>query len=237
MHAFHQPPLEAASVISNERLLQIAYWARDLSPAEIERAARGVTEKTWEAGAFVIHRGDRLDAWSGVASGLLKMSTGSVTGKAVTLAGLPAGAWFGEGSLIKNEPRMYDIVALRDSRIASMNRATFFWLYENSVAFNRFLVRQFNERLGQFIALVEHDRILDATARVARSIAWLFNPSLNPFAGSSLKISQEELGLLAGVSRQAANRALKDLESAGLIAQSNDGVSPRNLAALSRYGE
>ena len=224
-------------MISSERLLQIAFWASDLAPEERARAAKGVSEKSWEAGATIVHRGDKLDAWSGVVSGLLKMSTGSVSGKAVTLAGLPASGWFGEGSLIKDEPRMYDIVALRDCRIASMNRATFLWLYENSVAFNRFLVRQLNERLGQFIALVEHDRILDATARVARSIAWLFNPVLNPRAGATLKISQEELGLLAGVSRQAANRALKDLESEGLLTQSSDGVTPRNRAALARYGE
>jgi CRP-like cAMP-binding protein len=165
------------------------------------------------------------------------MSTGSSSGKAATLAGLSAGGWFGEGSVLKGEARMYDIVALRDCRIASMNRATFMWLYENSVGFNRFLVRQMNERLGQFIALVEHERIFDATARIARTIAWLFNPVLNPVIGASLKISQEELGLLAGVSRQVTNRALKELEAEGLISQSSEGVTPINRAKLASYGD
>lgn len=224
-------------MITTERLLEIAFWARAMPAEEVARAAKGVTERTLEPGATVVHRGDKLDAWSGVISGLLKVSTGSVTGKAVTLAGVPSGAWFGEGSLLKDEPRRYDIVALRASRIANMNRATFFWLYENSVTFNRFLVRQLNERLGQFIALIEHERILDATARVARCIAWMFNPVLNPLAGQSLKISQEELGLVAGVSRQATNRALKHLEAEGLIILSSDGVRPRDRAALARYGE
>ena len=98
----------------------------------------------------------------------------------MSFAGLTAGAWFGEGTVLKNEPRRYDMVALRDSRLALMDRATFFWLYENSVAFNRFLVAQLNERLGQFIGLVEYGRTLDATARLARSIASLFNPMLYP---------------------------------------------------------
>ena len=93
---------------------------------------------------------------------------------------MAAGTWFGEGTMLKNEPRRYDVVALRDTRLALMDRKAFFWLYDNSTAFNRFLVRQLNERLGQFIGLVEYGRTLDATARIARSIASLFNPILYP---------------------------------------------------------
>jgi CRP/FNR family transcriptional regulator, cyclic AMP receptor protein len=43
------------------------------------------------------------------------------------------------------------VVALRDARLALMDRSTFLWLFENSVGFNRFLVGQLNERFGQFI--------------------------------------------------------------------------------------
>ena len=69
-------------------------------------------------------------------------------GKAMAFTGLTSGAWFGEGTVLKKEARRYDMVALRDTRIALMDQGTFFGLYENSVAFNRFLVTQLNERLG-----------------------------------------------------------------------------------------
>jgi CRP-like cAMP-binding protein len=160
----------------------------------------------------------------------------SRTGKAVTLAGVRAGGWFGEGTILKDEPRQYDLVALRDTGMALMNRSTFLWLFENSVAFNRFLVRQFNERLGQFIALVEYDRMLDAPGRLARSIGWLFNPVLYRDLGMHLEISQEELGLLSGMSRQIANKSLKLLESKGLLRIEHRGVTVLDLARLSRYG-
>lgn len=220
-----------------DRLREIAFWAGELTEAEIERASRGLVEKSWPAGATVVHRGDAFDFWTGVISGLVKISTVSSTGKAVSLAGMPAGMWFGEGSMLKGEQRQYDLVTLRESRLALMNRATFAWLIENSVGFNRFLVRQFNERLGQFIALVEHDRMLDGVARVARVIAWLFNPVLNPNIGPSLDISQEELGLIAGVSRQVANRALQILEAEGLLRMQPAALTPLDRTALSRYGE
>jgi hypothetical protein len=54
-------------------------------------------------------------------------------------------------------------------------------------------VRQLNERLGQFIGLVEYGRTLDATARLARSIASLFNPILYPDLPRQLDITQEEI--------------------------------------------
>lgn len=224
-------------MITPDRLRAIAFWACELTELEIERACRGVVEKTWPAGAYVVHRGDTFEFWTGVISGLMKIGSVSSSGKAVSLAGMPAGLWFGEGSVLKGERRQYDLVTLRKSRLALMNRATFLWLFENSVGFNRFLVRQFNERLGQFIALVEHDRMLDSVARVARAIAWLFNPVLNPRTGPSLDISQEELGLIAGVSRQVANRALQILEAEGHLTISPGALTPLDLTALSRYGE
>ena len=121
--------------------------------------------------------------------------------------------------------------------MALMDRATFLWLFENSVAFNRFLVSQFNERLGQFIALVEYDRMLDAPARVARNIAWLFNPMLYHDHERHLEISQEEIGLLSGVSRQIANKSLKCSRSKGLLRLERGGIPVLDVEALGRFGE
>ena len=223
-------------MIAAEQLRRIAFWSHDLSEKEFEQARRGIVEKAFPKGAYICHRGDRLDPWTGVADGLVKLGTVSRSGKAVTLAGLRAGGWFGEGTVLKDEPRQYDLVALRDTRMALMNRSTFFWLFENSVAFNRFLVKQFNERLGQFIALVEYDRMLDATgASRATSPGCSIRCSI-PVSACSSEISQEELGLLCGMSRQVANKCLKILEGKGLLRIEHGGITVLELARLSRYG-
>jgi CRP-like cAMP-binding protein len=154
----------------------------------------------------------------------------------MTFAGVGAGGWFGEGTVIKQEPRKYDVVALRDTHLALLNRATFMWLFENSVGFNRFLVHQLNERMGQFIATIEHDRLHDPMARVARNLAWLFNPVLYPNTGTYIEITQEELALLAGVSRQVANKALQTLEQAGLVRLERGGIRVADLTTLGSYG-
>lgn len=205
-------------MITSERLSAIAHWSLELSDNERERARRGIVEKNYGSGAFICHQGDRFDCWTGMIDGLVQLSTFSDSGRTVTLAGLSPGAWFGEGSVLKSEKRRYDLIALRQSRLALMDMATFFWLFENSVAFNRFLVRQFNERLSQFMGLVEHDRMATAPVRVARALSLLFNPHLNPRSHEAvLAITQEEIGLLSGLSRQVTNKALKTLESKGFV--------------------
>ena len=165
------------------------------------------------------------------------MASLSAEGKLTTFTGLPAGAWFGEGSLLKDEPRRYDVVALRQSRVALMPRATFDWLLDTSIPFNRFLLRQLNERLGQFIGQVEFDRLLGIEGRVARCLASMFNPYLYPATGMELQISQEEIGYLSDISRQRVNQALKALERAGLIRVAYGGIVVVDLPRLRNYGE
>ena len=94
------------------------------------------------------------------------------------------------------------------------------------------MLQQLNERLGQFIGMVEHERLLGPDARLARQLAALFNPHLYPGVGPALPISQEEIAQLAGLSRQRANQALQRLEQAGLLKIDYGGVTVIDVAGL-----
>ena len=96
-------------------------------------------------------------------------------------------------------------------------------------------MNQLNERLGQFIAAREIDRHDDPDGRVAGSLAQLFHPVLYPGVGSLLRITQQELGYLVGLSRQRVNSALRTLASAGLIRVEYGGVRVLDLTALREF--
>jgi CRP-like cAMP-binding protein len=192
-------------------------WARSLTVPQMQLVEATLLERRVPAGGYVCRKGEAVEHWVGIVDGLVKMSSLSPTGKVTTLTGLPEGAWFGEGSLLKDEPRRYDVIALRESRVALMPRATFVALLDGSIAFNRFLLIQLNERLGQFIGQVEYDRLLSVDARVARCLAAMFNPHLYPATRREVQISQEEIGYLSDLSRQRVNQALKALEQAALL--------------------
>lgn len=198
-------------------LLAASLWTRSLSPGQVARVESETLVRTLPVGVPVCRKGEPVESWIGVIDGLVKMTSMNTEGKTTTFLGVTSGGWFGEGSLLKDKTRKYDVVTLRESRVAYMPRSTFEWLLDTSIEFNRFLLLQLNERLGQFIAMVEYERLLEPDARVARSLASLFNPVLYPEQDTDIQLSQEEIGYLTGVSRQRVNQALQVLERAGLL--------------------
>jgi CRP/FNR family cyclic AMP-dependent transcriptional regulator len=217
-------------------MIATSAWWPHVSDDQRRRVLSEVEERRYTGGSVVMRKGETVEAWTGVVEGLIKINVVSQAGKSATFTGIGPGGWFGEGSLLKDEPRKYDVVALRDSRIAWMPRATFDWLLDNSIPFNRFLLVQLNERLGQFIGMVEYERLLEPDARVARCLAELFNPLLYPGHREELEISQEEIGYLSGVSRQRVNQALQVLAREGLLSVEYGLVRIRDLPRLRRYG-
>lgn len=220
----------------NDSLQGAAAWFGLLTAGQQERVQRDVVVTHYSAGAIIERKGEKAYAWIGVLNGLVKVSVGNQEGKMASLTGVPAGGWIGEGSLLKREARKYDVVALRDSTIVRLPEATFNWLLDSSIPFNRYLLHQLNERVGQFIGKAEYDRLLAPDARVARCLAELFNPLLYPGKGMRLDITQEEIGYLARISRQRTNQALRALEAAHLLKVEYGAVQVLDLEGLKQYG-
>jgi len=216
-------------------VLRQTIWAKDLTPEQMARVEADTVEQCVAKGGYICRKGEMVDAWIGIIDGLAKINNLSPDGKSVTFTGIASGSWFGEGTLLKQEARKYDVVALRDSRVARMPAKTFMWLLDNSLPFTRFLLMQLNERLGQFIGMVEFDRLLDVDTRVARCLAALFNSHLYPGTDTLLQISQEEIGYLSGASRQRANQALQVLEREGLLKVDYGGIQILDLEGLRRF--
>jgi len=207
-------------------------WLDRLSPAEYERTVEDLKITDAVSGEYVCRTGRPVTYWFGVVDGLLKMSSENVEGQTMTFTGVPPGGWFGEGTALKRESYRYNIQALRKSRVAGLHVDTFHWLLDNSIGFNRFVMNQLNERLGQFIAAREIDRMSNPDIRVARSLAALFNPVLYPGVGEVLRITQQELAYLVGLSRQRVNEALTALAEQGVIRVEYGGLRVLDLKAL-----
>ena len=224
LHQRRRPP-------TGEELAGIP-WLTSLQPDERERAVAALRVGDAKAGDYVCRIGRPVTYWFGVVEGLLKMSSDNAQGQTMTFAGVPPGGWFGEGTALKREPYRYNIQALRKSVVAGLPIDTFHWLLDHSIGFNRFVMNQLNERLGQFIAAREIDRLNNPDMRVARSLASLFNPVLYPGVGEVLRITQQELAYLVGLSRQRVNEALAALERQGAIRIEYGGLRVLDLSAL-----
>ena len=210
-------------------------WLAVLSDLDRLEAVQALKVGNAEPGERVCRIGAASTFWFGVIDGLLKMSNVSREGAQITYTGIPPGAWFGEGTLLKREFYRYNIEALRRSTVAGLPVDVFRRLLDRSIPFNRFVMNQLNERLSQFIAAREMDRQSQPDQRVAGGLAALFNPVLYPGVGQILRITQQELAYLIGLSRQRVNVALQALQAKSLIRIEYGGLRVLDLGGLRRY--
>ncbi len=217
-------------------LLDASLWTKSLSVEQRARVEAETAIKDVPAGAFVCRKGDPVENWIGIVHGLVKMTSVSPGGKTTTFLGVAGGGWFGEGSLLKDLTRKYDIVALRATRLAMMPKPTFDWLMATDFAFNRFLLDAVERTAGA----VHRDGREPAAARARRAGGALhrrpLQPVLYPAMGPEVQVSQEEIGYLSGVSRQRVNQALRVLEAAGLLKVVYGGLLILDLEGLRSFG-
>jgi CRP/FNR family transcriptional regulator, cyclic AMP receptor protein len=161
---------------------------------------------------------------------LLKMSNDSALGAAHHLHRRARGGWFGEGTVLKNEVYRYNIQALRRSVVAGITRG-----HLPLAAGAQHRLQPLRDEPAQRTAGPVHRRARDRPPdhpdeRVARSLAALFHPVLYPGVGELLRITQQELGYLVGLSRQRVNEALRTrCRAAGVIRVEYGGVRVLDL--------
>jgi CRP-like cAMP-binding protein len=218
-------------------LMENCPWLECLTPDELARVHQELIVKQIAKNEYVCRKGEMPEFWYGVTSGLIKANNVSPGGKSITYMAIPSGSWFGESPLVRKEVvRSYDAIAMRDSVLTCLPKETFHWLLSKNIAFNHYIINQINERLFHFISMIESERFLDTNSRVAKIIAGLFNQHLYPGQSTALKLSQEEVGFLTGLSRQRTNMALKKLESLDYIKINYGEIEVTNLEMLKKMG-
>jgi len=178
-------------------------------------------------GTVILPAHEQTQGWYGVQHGLVKISGRSAGGRRSDFLGVAAGDWFGEGAVLKNELRRYEVVALRDTELLCLPSTVFHALYASSIGFNQFLVGCMNLRLSQAMAMIEAGRTRNPEQRIALSLSRLFWSRTR-----QMDLTQDELASLAGMSRQTANRALNALQERGLISLAMNRIKVLDDAAL-----
>ena len=205
-------------------------WFGQLPRQQQESIAASVFTLQGNKGDVLLHAGEEVKGWYAVLNGLVKLQSQSAEGRRQGFLGIPPGEWFGEGSVMKKTPRLYDAIALRDSELLCLPRAQFEHLAATNLPFSRALCEQLNMRFGQAMGIIEAMRLRTPEQRVA---AYLVPPLWN--GPRRMVLSQEELGILAGLSRQTVNGMLKELERRGLVSLQFGRVDIVDEEALARF--
>lgn len=182
-----------------------------------------------QRGQVALADNEPAQGWYAVVHGLVKLSARGPKGRRSDYAGVAAGEWFGEGTVLKHETRRYQVIALRDTTLLCIPATAFHALAKGNLGFNQFLVERLNLRLAQAMATVEAGRNRDPEQRIALALSRLFWNRLR-----QLDLTQDELASLAGMSRQTANRALCTLQERGFISQAFNRIKVLDDEGLTR---
>jgi CRP/FNR family cyclic AMP-dependent transcriptional regulator len=226
-----------ATSLTLDELLEQSAWFIALDAPTRAQVRSDASERAVAPGDSLSHHGERQHAWYGVLEGLIKWAITASDGRTVTLGGQSVGSWFGEGTLIREEPRQSDLVALRYSRVALVPFDTFDWLRRHRPAFNDFLLMQVNDRMHWFMGNYATHGLLDTDNQVARALVGMVHPLSNPGGERHLQLSQEELANLAAVSRQSCNSALTRFKRAGLVQSEYGGIVVLDLPGLQKLAQ
>lgn len=189
------------------------------------------------AGQSLFLKGSRPDALFGVVSGCLRVSVAGANGREAVIAMLEPGHWFGEVSLLVGQARVYDTVAVEASEIAIVDAAAFHTLVNSRpdvlMAFTRLVCL----RLRQALAWIDDAILMPLPERLASRLLALQAEATGAASATqpaSLPLSQEDLAMMLGVSRQSVNRVLRQWEGEGLVALHYGRIELLNAAALAR---
>ena len=205
-------------------------WFASLPAAQQERVCSGIQLSTGGKGDVMLAHGSAVTGWHAVLSGLVVLRSPGSSARSSAFIGVPDGEWFGEGTALKGEAQRYEVVALRPTQLLCLPLPLFQRLCDSSLAFNQHLTQHLNMRLGQAMAMIEAGRMRSPEHRVALQLSRLFWRRTR-----QLKLTQEELGQLAGLSRQTVNRVLRSLEAAGIVTLDFGRVAIVDDAALSAH--
>ena len=217
------------------RLLAENYLFRGIPLDELEDLVERSPVVHKEANASVVKKGDPGDSMMVVLSGRVRICCYSEDGKELTLNLIAPGQCFGEIALLDGQSRTADAVTMVPTELLIVSRNDFLpWLEQRPKVCMQ-LMMVLCERLRRTSAQLEDTLFYEAPYRLARSLIRLAD-SFGREEGEStvidLKLSQQRLGTLVGLTRESTNKCLTEWQRENIVDRKDGLIVIRDREAL-----
>jgi CRP-like cAMP-binding protein len=185
-------------------------------------------------GEALFARGQTAEGLCCVLEGALRVGALQADGSESVLAFVEPGQWFGEISLIDGRPRTHDAVADGMTTVWQVPYPELLGWLDEHPAHWRTIAQLACAKLRMAFGMLEDIARLPLEGRLAKRL-WMLAHGYGARSGpprTTLRLPQEQLALMLGVSRQSANKALRALEARGVLALSYGAVELLDLDAL-----
>jgi CRP-like cAMP-binding protein len=193
------------------------------------------------ADQVVFLSGDAGDGCYRVEDGLLKVSVITPAGAERILAILGPGSIVGELSMIDGTARSASVTALRDSKLSFISRAVFEAFGRSNPDVFQHLMVLLARRLRDTNSALAATSFLSVKGRVARALLSLAEAFGHDVGGGRIlvrqKVTQSDLGAMAGIARENVSRILKEWMTQSLVTRLAGYYCLEKRAAIEREAE
>ncbi len=206
-----------------------------LTDDETRELLKRALTKRIAAGEVVFRKDDPGDGLYGVLAGSILIVVESLEGKELILNMHGPGEFFGEIALLDGDGRSAAAVAREASQLFFLGRTEFLaFLNQRPEAMIR-IIALLCTRLRRATNLVEDSTFLNVSSRLAKQLTALIDgngPRDATNSAATLRISQNELAGMLGVSREFVSKQLAIWRKAGIVELGRRRLTVRDERAL-----
>jgi CRP/FNR family cyclic AMP-dependent transcriptional regulator len=191
----------------------------DLAEAELARFGEVLREREYPKNSVILFEDDPGDALYVVRAGQVKVVLIGEDGREVILSVLTDGDFFGEMSLIDDEPRSAHVIAMKDSQLLVLRREDFQAQLEVQPKIALKLLRVLVQRLRRADEKIGGLVLLDLADEGG-------GPKI------TRRLTHHTIAQMIGSSRETVSRAMRDLVARGLIEVTRREISIKDRDGL-----
>lgn len=211
----------------------------DLTEAEVERVSAGMRRRRYARGSLIHASGAMGADFYIIDSGRVTIQLPSERGEALTLRLLGPGDFFGEISLIDDEPWYGDATALDQCRLLLLAKRDFLAVLDTYPSVSRRLLTIICKRLRHNAQFAQDLAFLDIPTRLARALVTLVEGEGWGWTGDRrradarlVEMTQSALAAHVGATRESINKWLGYYERRGYISRQRDRITVLQLDEL-----
>ena len=190
----------------------------EVAEAELSALADCATRRNYPKNNLIINEGDPAGPLFIILSGKVRVFLDSEAGKTVTLSVQKSGSYFGELSLLDDQPRSASIITLEPTFCALIPKQAFAnWLRAHHEVVALGMMRGLTRRIRTLTDNVRGLALYDVYTRLSKTLHALAVVEDDELVIKE-KLSHQELANQIGSSREMVSKIMKDLATGGYLA-------------------
>ena len=209
----------------------------ELDDDEFQQIAAVVREHHYKKHTTIVHVDDPGNALYILKNGLVKVTIEDHNGYEMILRLLYPTDFFGDMSLLDGEPRSATITTQEPSEVLIISRDHFLRIIEKSPGILLKMAAMLSRRLRKTNELIHSLAFFDVYGKVARTLLNLAQERGRVTEQGmviDMRLTQQELAELAGMTRETMARTLREFQQAGCIRVESGIISILALDMLRR---